>query len=443
MVGAVWWWTRSWSTSSGSHRRARGCCGESWRTPNTTSTSRSKRGDASATSRSSSTSRTTSKGWNFASTHTPASTRRTRMWHINSGYNTRSNARSNTKGSIPATFIKDFVKYIWTGGHWCAAAIWWKFQAAEWTFGLAPPRRSQDQRSDMIRGMELWRLMQVAMMEMETAVVMKILCVAAALANQRRSLKTKTKTRRTSKRLKLQNTWSGWSGDLTVDPKRKKKLGPGGEVVSLATSKTEEVKGAHGSLVAAKKREGHQGGGRWQHSAAQREVPRPGVAAHLWKGEATPGAPHHEPGGQKLWWKGRTFRPWRWSTSSCRNTTRSGSDKGGECHSHGGAGCPWTQQQQRPSRSSLRWGGSSAGVLDDGWCGTAPRGRQFNGWSRWQTRKGGIELGPGRLPGLHEGQEDARRAAKGHQASTRPKTAKEPQTLTMPSTKEKLKKKKS
>ena len=45
--------------------------------------------------------------------------------------------------------------------------------------GLAPPRRSQDQRSDMIRGMELWRLMQVAMMEMETAVVMKILCVAA------------------------------------------------------------------------------------------------------------------------------------------------------------------------------------------------------------------------------------------------------------------------
>jgi hypothetical protein len=51
--------------------------------------------------------------------------------------------------------------------------------------------------------------MQVAMMEMETAVVMKILCVAAALANQRRNLKTKTKTRRTSKRLKLQNTWSG------------------------------------------------------------------------------------------------------------------------------------------------------------------------------------------------------------------------------------------
>ena len=39
--------------------------------------------------------------------------------------------------------------------------------------GLAPPRRSQDQRS------ELWRLMQVAMMEMEAAVVMKILCVAA------------------------------------------------------------------------------------------------------------------------------------------------------------------------------------------------------------------------------------------------------------------------
>ena len=31
----------------------------------------------------------------------------------------------------------------------------------------------------MIRGMELWRLMQVAMMEMEAAVVMKILCVAA------------------------------------------------------------------------------------------------------------------------------------------------------------------------------------------------------------------------------------------------------------------------
>ena len=40
------------------------------------STSRSKRGDASATSRSSSTSRTTSKGWNFASTHTPATVAR-------------------------------------------------------------------------------------------------------------------------------------------------------------------------------------------------------------------------------------------------------------------------------------------------------------------------------------------------------------------------------
>ena len=72
-------------------------------------------------------------------------------------------------------------------------------------------------------------------------------------------------------------------------------MGPGGEVVSLATSKTEEIERAHGSLVAAKKREGHQRGGRWQHSAAQREKPRHGMAASLWKGETTPGAPHHEP----------------------------------------------------------------------------------------------------------------------------------------------------
>ena len=84
-----------------------------------------------------------------------------------------------------------------------------KVPGCRMTIWPCAPRRSHDQRSDMIRGTGLWRLMQVAMMEMETAVMMKILCVAAALANQRRNLKTKTKTRRTSKRLKLQNTWSG------------------------------------------------------------------------------------------------------------------------------------------------------------------------------------------------------------------------------------------
>ena len=57
----------------------------------------------------------------------------------------------------------------------------------------------------MIRGMGLWRPMQVAMMEMETAVGMMILLVAQDLADQSLSLEMKAKTRRTSKRQKLQS----------------------------------------------------------------------------------------------------------------------------------------------------------------------------------------------------------------------------------------------
>ena len=69
----------------------------------------------------------------------------------------------------------------------------------------------------------------------------------------------------------------------------------------------------------------------------------------------------HEPGGKKLWWKGRTSRPWRWSTPSCRNTTCSGGDKGGWSHPHSRSRLSSTtattapQQKQPTMRQKQRW----------------------------------------------------------------------------------------